>query len=40
VLFRSIDDVRATANYRRAMVAVLARRVLNACLAMAQGGAR
>ncbi|MFH1059401.1 MAG: xanthine dehydrogenase family protein subunit M [Pseudomonadota bacterium] len=33
---RPIDDVRATANYRRAMVQVLARRVLDSCLEMAK----
>ncbi|MBI5523888.1 MAG: xanthine dehydrogenase family protein subunit M [Desulfarculus sp.] len=37
---RPIDDVRATANYRRAMVQVLAGRVLQKSLAMAQGGAQ
>ncbi len=37
---RPIDDVRATAGYRRAMVHVLAKRVLETCLSQAQGGAR
>jgi carbon-monoxide dehydrogenase medium subunit len=37
---RPIDDVRATANYRRAMVHVLAGRVLNRCLRDAQGGGK
>ncbi|MCB2188694.1 MAG: xanthine dehydrogenase family protein subunit M [Deltaproteobacteria bacterium] len=37
---RPIDDVRATAAYRRAMVHVLAQRVLERCLVLAQGGER
>jgi carbon-monoxide dehydrogenase medium subunit len=37
---RPIDDVRASANYRRAMVQVLAKRVLAECLEQAQGGSR
>lgn len=37
---RPIDDVRASANYRRAMVQVLAKRVLMECLDQAQGGAK
>jgi carbon-monoxide dehydrogenase medium subunit len=37
---RPIDDVRATAAYRRTMVHVLAKRVLASCLSQAQGGAR
>ncbi len=37
---RPIDDVRASANYRRAMVQVLAGRVLEQCLNQAQGGAQ
>ncbi len=35
-----IDDMRATAAYRRAMVAVLAERVIGASLTIARGGAR
>jgi carbon-monoxide dehydrogenase medium subunit len=35
-----IDDLRATADWRRAVVGVLARRVLEQCLSLAQGGAR
>lgn len=35
-----IDDVRATAEWRRAVVAVLARRVLEQSLLRAKGGAR
>jgi CO/xanthine dehydrogenase FAD-binding subunit len=35
---RSIDDIRATAAYRRAMVQVLAQRVLTKSVEMAQGG--
>ena len=35
-----IDDMRATAAYRRAMVEVLARRVIDASLSIARGGAR
>ncbi len=35
---RPIDDIRATAAYRRAMVQVLAQRVLAQCLATAKGG--
>jgi len=34
---RPIDDLRASANYRRSMVQVLAQRVLEQCLAMAKG---
>jgi carbon-monoxide dehydrogenase medium subunit len=37
---RPIDDVRATASYRRTMVHVLAKRVLASCLSQAQGGGR
>jgi len=37
---RPIDDMRASANYRRAMVQVLAGRVLAKCLQQAQGGAQ
>lgn len=37
---RPADDWRASANYRRAMVQVLAKRVLEQCLAQAQGGAQ
>ena len=36
---RPIDDVRATASYRRAMVQVLAQRVLATCYEQAAGGA-
>jgi CO/xanthine dehydrogenase FAD-binding subunit len=36
---RPIDDVRATANYRRKMVQVLAGRVIQECYEMAKGGA-
>lgn len=36
---RPIDDVRASAAFRRAMVQVLAQRVLKRCLALAQGSA-
>jgi carbon-monoxide dehydrogenase medium subunit len=36
---RPIDDVRATASYRRAMVQVLAQRVLASCYEQAAGGA-
>jgi CO/xanthine dehydrogenase FAD-binding subunit len=35
---RPIDDIRATAAYRRAMVQVLAQRVLTKSVEMAQGG--
>jgi len=35
-----IDDIRATAEWRRAIVEVLARRVLERCLELARGGAR
>lgn len=35
---KPIDDVRATAEYRRAMVGVLAQRVIRASLERAQGG--
>lgn len=34
-----IDDVRATAGYRRKMVQVLAQRVITQCYEMAEGGA-
>ncbi len=34
---RPIDDLRASANYRRSMVQVLAQRVLEQCLAMVKG---
>jgi len=34
---RPIDDVRASAAYRRAIVSVLARRVLESCLAQGRG---
>lgn len=36
---RPIDDVRATAGYRRKMVQVLAQRVIQQCYEMAKGGA-
>lgn len=36
---RPIDDVRATASYRRKMVQVLAQRVIQECYEMAKGGA-
>ena len=36
---KPIDDVRASAAYRRAMVGVLSKRVLQESLSMAQGGA-
>jgi carbon-monoxide dehydrogenase medium subunit len=36
---RPIDDVRASAAYRRHVIGVLARRVLEACVARAGGGA-
>ncbi len=35
-----IDDVRASAAYRRAVLPVLARRVLSHCLTQARGGGR
>ncbi len=37
---RPIDDVRASAGYRRAMVQVLAKRVLTTCLEQARAGLR
>jgi carbon-monoxide dehydrogenase medium subunit len=37
---RPIDDVRASAAYRRAMVGVLTRRVLASCVRRARGGGR
>jgi carbon-monoxide dehydrogenase medium subunit len=36
---RPIDDVRASASYRRKMVQVLAQRVIQQCYEMAGGGA-